>query len=66
MDSLFRLVDNLQIASQNVKPCGAILDAYHPLNLQFHDTLVEFAGNQKLLHTYRRLVNELNLFRRHT
>jgi phosphonate utilization transcriptional regulator len=42
------------------------LDAYHPLDLQFHDTLVEFAGNQKLLHTYRRLVNELNLFRRHT
>jgi DNA-binding GntR family transcriptional regulator len=41
------------------------LDAYHPLNLQFHDTLVGFAGNQKLLHTYRQLVNELNLFRRH-
>ncbi len=42
------------------------LDAYHPLNLRFHDALVEFAGNRKLLATYRRLVNELNLFRRHT
>jgi phosphonate utilization transcriptional regulator len=42
------------------------LDAYHPLNLRFHDALVEFAGNRKMLHTYRRLVNELNLFRRHT
>ncbi len=42
------------------------LDAYHPLNLRFHDALVEFSGNKKLLHTYRRLVNELNLFRRHT
>ena len=42
------------------------LDAYHPLNLRFHDALVEFAGNGKMLHTYRRLVNELNLFRRHT
>lgn len=42
------------------------LDAYHPLNLAFHDALVEYAGNRKMLHTYRRLVNELNLFRRHT
>lgn len=42
------------------------LDAYHPLNLQFHDALVEAAGNAKLAATYRRLVNELNLFRRQT
>ena len=42
------------------------IDAYHPLNLRFHDALIEFAGNRKMLHTYRRLVNELNLFRRHT
>lgn len=42
------------------------LDAYHPLNLRFHDLLVDFAGNRKLLDTYRRLVNELSLFRRDT
>ena len=42
------------------------LDAYHPLNLRFHDALIEFTGNRKMLHTYRRLVNELNLYRRHT
>ncbi|HKW53275.1 MAG TPA: phosphonate utilization associated transcriptional regulator [Stellaceae bacterium] len=40
------------------------VDAYYPLNLEFHDKLVAFAGNAKLLTTYRRLVNELNLFRR--
>ena len=40
--------------------------AYWPLNLEFHDKLVEFAGNRKLLLTYRRLVNELSLFRRQT
>ncbi|MGH8851006.1 MAG: phosphonate utilization associated transcriptional regulator [Casimicrobiaceae bacterium] len=40
------------------------VDAYYPLNLEFHDMLVAFAGNGKLLVTYRRLVNELNLFRR--
>jgi phosphonate utilization transcriptional regulator len=41
-------------------------DAWHALNLQFHDRLVAFAGNAKLLATYRRLVNELNLYRRQT
>jgi phosphonate utilization transcriptional regulator len=42
------------------------VDAYYPLNLDFHERLVAFAGNRKLLATYRRLVNELNLFRRQT
>jgi len=37
---------------------------YHRLNLQFHDTLVEFAGNRKLAAIYRKLVKELALFRR--
>jgi len=40
------------------------VDAYYPLNLRFHDTLVRFTGNSKLLTTYRRIVNELNLYRR--
>ena len=39
-------------------------EPYHRLNLEFHDRLVEFAGNQKLINLYRRLVNELSLFRR--
>jgi phosphonate utilization transcriptional regulator len=40
------------------------VDAYHAANLEFHDRLVELAGNAKLLTMYRQLVNELNLFRR--
>ncbi len=39
-------------------------DAYHLLNLEFHDTLVAFTGNRKLTTLYRRLINELSLFRR--
>lgn len=39
-------------------------DAYHLLNLEFHDVLVEFAGNRKLAGVYRRLVKELALYRR--
>src|SRR4051794_24288856 len=42
------------------------LDAFLAANLGFHDRLVELAGNAKLLTTYRRLVNELRLFRRQT
>jgi phosphonate utilization transcriptional regulator len=39
-------------------------DSYHLLNLDFHDRLVEFSGNRKLTSIYRRLINELSLFRR--
>jgi phosphonate utilization transcriptional regulator len=42
------------------------LDTYYQTNLKFHDRLVELAGNAKLLATYRRLVNELHLYRRAT
>ena len=39
-------------------------DAYHLLNLEFHDKLVGFTGNRKLVAMYRQLINELSLFRR--
>jgi phosphonate utilization transcriptional regulator len=41
-------------------------DAYFPLNLEFHEALAEAAGNRALLANYRRVVNELNLYRRQT
>jgi phosphonate utilization transcriptional regulator len=41
-------------------------EGYHLANLRFHDSLVEFSSNGKLLQTYRRLVDELSLFRRHS
>jgi len=37
---------------------------YHRLNLEFHDRLVEMAGNRKLTAIYRKLVKEIALFRR--
>jgi phosphonate utilization transcriptional regulator len=40
------------------------VDAYLATNVEFHDRLVELAGNAKLLVAYRRLVNELHLYRR--
>jgi DNA-binding GntR family transcriptional regulator len=38
--------------------------AYHRLNLDFHDRLLALTGNAKFTATYRKLVNELSLFRR--
>jgi phosphonate utilization transcriptional regulator len=42
------------------------VDDYYPLNFRFHDLLAQFAGNRTLLGIYRRLVNELHLYRRET
>ncbi|MEO5691596.1 MAG: phosphonate utilization associated transcriptional regulator [Usitatibacter sp.] len=42
------------------------VDAYYPLNVTFHDRLVELTGNRTLIAAYRRLVNELHLYRRQT
>jgi phosphonate utilization transcriptional regulator len=41
------------------------IDAYFPQNLRFHEIIVEFTGNAKLLMLYRRLINEMYLIRRH-
>ncbi|MFN3567139.1 MAG: FCD domain-containing protein, partial [Burkholderiaceae bacterium] len=53
------IVDRMEAAAR-----GGDVDGYHLLNLQFHDALVEFAGNRKLAAIYRKLVKELALFRR--
>jgi len=37
---------------------------YYGLNIEFHETMVAAAGNQKLFALYRRLTRELSLFRR--
>ena len=41
-------------------------DAFHALNLEFHEMLVELSGNGELAAAYRRLVGSLSLFRRNT
>jgi phosphonate utilization transcriptional regulator len=53
------LVERMDVAAR-----AGDADAYHLLNLEFHDKLVGFAGNRKLAGVYRRLVKELALFRR--
>ena len=38
--------------------------AYYPLNVEFHELLVQATGNKALAVNYRRVVNELDLYRR--
>jgi DNA-binding GntR family transcriptional regulator len=53
------LVESMDAAAE-----AGDLDRYYPLNLSFHQRLVEGSGNQRLLNIYNRLLNELHLFRR--
>ena len=54
--ALESLLDQMEAAATS-------LDDYYPLNLQFHDLMVEFTGNERLIAAYRQLVKELHLFR---
>ena len=76
MDELVGRKLAVSITPAQLKEVRALVDAmekavkaedahkYHLLNLQFHDRLVEMAGNSKLTAIYRKLIKELSLFRR--
>ncbi len=54
------------VAAMRVAGKARDLDAFYPLNIRFHDRLAQIAGNGTLLAAYRRLINELHLYRRRT
>jgi DNA-binding GntR family transcriptional regulator len=56
---LAKLLDDMDAAAVD-----GDLDVYYPLNLWFHQTLLEFTGNKRLLLTYQSIIRELHLFRR--
>lgn len=58
LQALRRMTD----AMRHVKP-GEV-DRFHTLNLSFHDSLVDMAGNPVLTEQYRKLCKLLVLFRR--
>jgi len=51
------------VARMEAATAAGDLKRYHALNLQFHDQLVEYAGNARLTEIYRLLTKELLLFR---
>ena len=52
------LVDRMAAAAQ----IGDV-DAYYPVNLEFHDRLLAYCGNRRLAVLYRGVAKELSLFR---
>jgi phosphonate utilization transcriptional regulator len=54
---------NAVVAEMDAATGAQDVKRYHALNLQFHDMLVEFAGNARLTASYRLLTKELLLFR---
>jgi phosphonate utilization transcriptional regulator len=53
------------LAEMDRATAGQDLGRYYRLNLEFHDTLVDYVGNRHLSATYRRLTKELLLYRLH-
>jgi len=53
------------LADMDAATAAQNLKQYHKLNLEFHESLVDFVGNSHLSATYRRLTKELLLFRLH-
>ena len=52
------------LAQMETAAAAGDLEAYYPLNLQFHRAILELAGNARLLSAYQNCVRELHLFRR--
>jgi DNA-binding GntR family transcriptional regulator len=60
IEHLERLINEMDRAAE-----AADHSAFNPLNLEFHDAIVEATGNSRLMKMYRGLVKEAHLFRTH-
>ena len=56
------LLDDL-LDGMDAAAAARSLDTYYPLNLKFHESILEFSENQRLIDDYFRLIKELHLFR---
>jgi DNA-binding GntR family transcriptional regulator len=54
---------NRQLDGMEAAAAKSDFETYYPLNLEFHRTIVESAGNKSLLAEYLRFVKKMHLFR---
>ena len=54
---------NGQLDAMEAAAAKSDFETYYPLNLEFHRTIVESAGNKMLLNEYLRFVKKMHLFR---
>jgi len=61
-------IDRLRAVVRRMRSTGrgGRAAAYYPLNVEFHELLAQAAHNATLLANYRRVVNQLELYRRET
>jgi phosphonate utilization transcriptional regulator len=52
------------VEQMDVSSARGDMRRYFPLDTRFHDRIAEMVGNRKLLELYRRIVDEMQLFRR--
>lgn len=62
-DEQIEVLESLAARMDRVKSGGDV-EEYYPINLEFHNLLVEYAGNRELARIYQGLVKKLHLFRR--
>lgn len=61
-DELLQRLTGLVRAMEDAAEKGDF-DTYYPLNLEFHQTIIEATGNKTLIDEYRRFVKKMHLFR---
>ena len=61
-------LEKVRAVVSKMHAAGRALDAaaYFPLNVEFHELLAQASANRALIANYRRVVNELDLYRRET
>lgn len=60
-------VDRLRILVQEMDNAATAGDfrTFYPINLEFHDVILQLTGNSRLMRSYRALIKEFQLFRAH-
>jgi DNA-binding GntR family transcriptional regulator len=60
-------IDRLRILVEDMDKSAAAGDfrSFYPVNLEFHDIILQLTGNSRLIKSYRALVKEFQLFRSH-
>jgi DNA-binding GntR family transcriptional regulator len=60
-------IDRLRAMVEAMDESAAVDDfpSFYPVNLEFHDVILQLTGNSRLIRSYRALIKEFQLFRTH-
>ncbi len=60
-------IDRLRalVAAMDESASAGDFRSFYPVNLEFHDVILQLTGNSRLIKSYRALIKEFQLFRTH-